>query len=120
MEKRNTQRQEVCNDEDAIGYLLGIEENNNNEGILEEGFKLIIGENHEAKSSNDSTIHVSKASKETLDSDESIKSRMSMSSYSSMSKSSAGSSVQWDPSVQDKEAQKKKEDRHCNARLRYD
>ena len=97
--RRNTQEIDLFTDDDAIGYLLGMEENDNNEGILEEGFKLIVGENHEAKPSDDSTIHILHASKETLDSDESMKSRMSMSSYSNTSGGSAGSQVQWDPSV---------------------
>ena len=99
---------EVVNDNDAVSYILGLDEKDNNEGILEEGFKLIVGEKHEAKPQDDSTIHISDASKDTLDSDESMRSRVSLSSYSMTSKSSAGSQVQWSPSVKDNQDKKKR------------
>ena len=100
--------EEIVTDNDAINYILGMDNEDNNEGILEEGFKLVLEKNHEVCPTDDSTIHVSDASKETLDSDDSLKSRLSMSSYSNNSRSSNGSQVQWDPSVQDKETQKKR------------
>ena len=99
---------EVVNDSDAVSYILGLDDIDNNEAILEEGFKLIVGEKHEAKPQDDSTIHLSDASKDTLDSDESIKSRASLSSYSMTSKSSNGSQVQWAPSVEDQEEKRKR------------
>ena len=107
-QRKSDNFEEIVTDNDAIHYILGMDNEDNNEGILEEGFKLVLEKNHDACPTDDSTIHVSDASKETLDSDESMRSRLSMSSYSNNSRSSNGSQVQWDPSVQDKETQKKR------------
>ena len=106
--RRREEQSEEITDDDAVNYILGMDEGDNNEGILEEGYKLVLIENHEVQPTDESTIHLSQASKDTLDSDESVKSRISMSSYSNTSRSSNGSQVQWDPSVQDNEAQKKR------------
>ena len=108
--RRNEQivHEDIITDNDAVTYILGMDDKDNNEVVLEEGFRLLVGQNHEAKPDDDSTIHVSDASKDTYDSDDSTRSRLSMSSYSMISRGSVGSQVQWSPSVKDKESQRKR------------
>jgi len=100
--RREIQDETFENDDDAENYLLEMDEDNN-EGILMEGYKIIIGEDSSPKPQDDSTINIL-TSQDTLESDSSLKLRLTMSSYGDMSRASVALNnlVNWHPSIEDK------------------